>query len=136
MASSFHHIDLASVLSRYHSQVEQQQERPLLQKGSHDGSSPRDKCDDDDISTISSFSKTAGWDETIVDNHEVALTSWQLWQARGVFLTPHAMAVQSWLYGTTDNPYSKGEAKLSIRWKTSLAPHRIHQWCGQHSTGN
>lgn len=138
MTSSFRRIDLGEVLERCHRQpidpsedrrreCQQQQYRSLSEiigVGDNDD----DPLLDDNASTVS-FLTTSGWDRTIMDQDVDAVASWQQRQARGRFLTPHAMAMQSWVYGTEDRPFSGMEETdhLKIRWKTLLAPHRIFQ---------
>ena len=69
----------------------------------------------------------SGWDETIADGSATEALQ-QRSYARTKSLTPHAMAHQSWIFGieeedNSDNP----QPEWKIGWKTSLAPHRIHQ---------
>ncbi|KAG7360761.1 hypothetical protein IV203_035860 [Nitzschia inconspicua] len=157
MTSSFHRIDLVEVLEQYHQQQQpivppkrRQQNQQRYQSFDvdifMDDDDDNDNDDDDDVdvddnvSTVS-FMTTSGWDQTIMDQDVDALVSWQQRQARGRFMTPHAVAVQTWVYGIQDRPFMEGDQdnnnnnnsikdnnnNLQIRWKTSLAPHRIFQ---------
>ena len=152
MSSSINRIDLDDLLSRYHRQqqsttnhdgVVQQQEqhhgRDVVidfdrNKINNKYNDDNDDDDDDDNMSTTSFLTSSVWDETIVDNHIDGQTSWQQWQAKGTFLTKYAMANQSWIYGITNNENENDDyndkntsTTIQIRWKTSLAPHRIHQ---------
>jgi hypothetical protein len=147
MASSFHRIDLVEVLERCHRPPVEVVPKQQSQKRSwsdydidSDGNgllNGDDNASTTTTTTTSFVTTTSGWDETILDQDIGALASWQQRQAGGKFLTPHAMAVQSFVYGTEVyrhhyQPFQQDDdhidkENLQIRWKTSLAPNRVYQ---------
>mmetsp|Transcript_64447 Transcript_64447/g.74194 ORF Transcript_64447/g.74194 Transcript_64447/m.74194 type:complete len:2711 (+) Transcript_64447:55-8187(+) len=103
--------------------------------------------------TTDSPTLLSGWDETIADDDDFSPSDADAEEAlhqrshiRGTSITPHAMAHKSWVFGITekdedgsdednrryytnyhDNNNKKPTQDWKIRWKTSLAPHRINQ---------
>jgi hypothetical protein len=122
MPSSIIEIDLKEALRDYH----RHQCRDSNSSSSNN----------DDAMNTSASEPAFGWDETVADDEcssssdaaDVTNTFQQrLHIQSGGSLTPHAMANRSWIYGITEAEGSQSETERKIRWKTSLAPHRIQQ---------
>ena len=140
MPSSIREVDLKEALRNYHRH----------QCYGDVGKSIGDSNNDDNAMDTSASEPVLGWDETVADDHDDCDSSSEA-DAGNVFpqrlhsqsagsLTPHVMAHRSWIYGIgsdSESDNNDGDIMTSndsnpsqewkIRWKTSLAPHRIQQ---------
>ena len=156
MTSSIRRIDLKDALECYH-QNHQNCVRRRRNDGSDDDNDDADNNDTIDSTLmpggwdetfVDDFCSPEDGNDAD-DAAEDALLHQQSSHIKATSITPHAMAYKSWIFGTTekvesleseddgdDNDDSNNNNNIrpppsqqdwKIRWKTSLAPHRIHQ---------
>ena len=134
MPSSIREVDLKEALRNYH--------RHQVRGGSSSSSN----INIDDAMNTSASEPVLGWDETVADDDcdssSEADDVQRLHVQNAGSLTPHAMAHRCWIYGIAEtgscdkdyeddcvmtNKDTHKSQDWKIRWKTSLAPHRIQQ---------
>lgn len=95
------------------------------------GGSINEKIDDDDptaaSSTIALSSANYFWQQQ-QQQATTTMPSLSMFSSKPELITPHVIAHQSWICGIVDEGEDNDDdQRMSIRWKTSLAPHRILQ---------
>lgn len=152
MTSSIRRIDLQEALEDYHQKNHRRLNLSITSRCNNN--SDNDDAIASNIPTADSPTFLSGWDETIADDDkdcsaygedgtEISLN--QRSHSRATSLTPHAMAHKSWVFGIADDSHDQVDGTRydnsnysdhnstnppkdwKIRWKASLAPHRIHQ---------